>query len=57
MEIQTCPPYRGFSIDLTVREQDLDSIDTANVYARGDSELVAGRRIAAQRDYRVFSTK
>ncbi|MDE1180860.1 aldo/keto reductase [Paraburkholderia sp.] len=43
-------------IDLA-REQGVNSIDTADVYARGESERVVGRAIAAERDRWVLATK
>ena len=38
-------------------EQGVNSIDTADVYAKGESERVVGRAIAAQRERWVLATK
>jgi aryl-alcohol dehydrogenase-like predicted oxidoreductase len=38
-------------------EQGVNSIDTADVYVKGESERVVGRAIAAQRDRWVLATK
>lgn len=38
-------------------EQGVNSIDTADVYAGGESERVVGRHIARQRDAWVLATK
>lgn len=39
------------------REQDINSIDTADVYAGGESERIVGRCIATQRERWVLATK
>ncbi|MFL9965069.1 aldo/keto reductase [Paraburkholderia sediminicola] len=41
----------------SAREQGVNSIDSADVYAGGESERVVGRCIAAQRDRWVLATK
>jgi aryl-alcohol dehydrogenase-like predicted oxidoreductase len=43
-------------IDLA-QEQGINSIDTADVYVKGESERVVGRSIAAQRERWVLATK
>ncbi|MGL4286366.1 MAG: aldo/keto reductase, partial [Phreatobacter sp.] len=39
------------------RDQGINSIDTADVYGKGESERVVGRAIATSRDHWVLATK
>ena len=41
----------------TAREQGINFIDTANVYASGRSEEIVGAAIAAHRDYWILASK
>ncbi|MEO7855328.1 MAG: aldo/keto reductase [Rubrivivax sp.] len=41
----------------TSRDAGLNAIDTANMYAGGESERITGRLIAAERDHWVLATK
>ena len=54
---QQTPDPEAFRIIDKAREQGINSIDTADVYGDGASEIVVGQGIKANRDHWVLATK